>query len=168
MLHLGELHRSFPLGRRAAVLSVTAVSSRQSAPVPGLVSRRRHMWFSSALRLVSTLTGTYPGLSITHPTDYPIRPDTDRQVKNQSGSVYVGYRTVLQADQAFAYAESRLWVASTRSRDPLVLPKPAHRISKDPPTTHAFSLGTPLSIGSCSPAWYVVYVGVRPGVYDNL
>ncbi|KAJ7088012.1 hypothetical protein B0H15DRAFT_949826 [Mycena belliarum] len=76
-------------------------------------------------------------------------------------AIYRGYASILDAEAAFAYASARGWTRSSDT-DSLVaipsLPQP-HLSSVD---------NNPLNgTEACDDRWYVVYIGITPGVYRS-
>ncbi|KAJ7138475.1 hypothetical protein C8R43DRAFT_1132016 [Mycena crocata] len=86
--------------------------------------------------------------------------ETQPLVNRVSNCIFRGYTTLAQAEAAFAYAVARSWVrvAGASTSGISQLPRPI-----GPEDEH-----NPLN-GSetCDDQWYVVYRGIRPGVYRS-
>ncbi|KAJ7436457.1 hypothetical protein B0H11DRAFT_2256162 [Mycena galericulata] len=91
--------------------------------------------------------------------------DVAPYVNGVPNAIHCGYRTVSQAEAAYAYACSKSWtrvsgsVDIPRAQDALgALPTPASLDSNNPLQNDEVSDDT----------WYVVYRGITPGVYRSL
>lgn len=155
--------------------STAGTAQHNGSPVKAVGTRFKprvvaHAWVVFIGKTPGVYTGWYVDVACDHlsPLITLIRLAAENQTKGESGTVMLGYRSAAHAQSAFAYAQSKNWVASTLDVDHPLIHKPAFRIDLTPPIVHKLSQGTPLSVGACRPAWYVVFVGVEPGVYDNL
>lgn len=96
------------------------------------------------------------------------RVDAQEQIFQQSRAVHISYHSRRDANNAYTFALSKQWVASTLDTEHPFIRRKTYSKSLVRPTTHMISASTPLGTGMARPTWYAVYVGIRPGVYDNL
>ncbi|KAJ7154382.1 hypothetical protein C8R43DRAFT_1126460 [Mycena crocata] len=87
-------------------------------------------------------------------------------VTGVSNAIFRGYKTVTQAQAAFAYAQARSWTRTCSSRPSSPSPPPLESL---PSPSQPSDLPNPLhGDEALDDTWYVVYSGVRPGVYHSL
>ncbi|KAJ7115517.1 hypothetical protein C8R43DRAFT_1138142 [Mycena crocata] len=94
--------------------------------------------------------------------------DAQRAVSGVKGAIFRGYRTVAEAEAAFAYAQARGWVRNCNSRgvfparmsDPPANPTPSLDITDEVNPLHGSE--------DLDDNWYVVYRGITPGVYHSV
>jgi hypothetical protein len=98
--------------------------------------------------------------SFFHDLIFP-RTETERLVIGVSNNIFRGYPSLQAAHAAFTYAEARSW---TRVSDaPVVTGIPAL-----PEPILASEWGNPLHESeTLDDFWYIVYRGIRPGVYRS-
>ncbi|KAJ7702736.1 hypothetical protein B0H17DRAFT_1194614 [Mycena rosella] len=85
-------------------------------------------------------------------------PETQSLVSGVPFSIFRGYATIPEAEAAFVYAQVRSWIRCTDAP-----------LAAIPPLPHlSFQHLNPLnSTDEVDSSWYIVYCGIRPGVYKS-
>ncbi|KAF9004180.1 hypothetical protein BDZ89DRAFT_1145738 [Hymenopellis radicata] len=99
--------------------------------------------------------GTIPGV-------YATWDACEAQILHQTGSIYQGYRTRTMADAAYDYASKHGLVHPTSGPRTIYS---SRRVQA--PVPDVWSAQTPLSAGVRRNAWYAIFAGTRPGLYNN-
>ncbi|KAJ7803062.1 hypothetical protein B0H14DRAFT_2613714 [Mycena olivaceomarginata] len=97
------------------------------------------------------------------PAVYSTWREAERAVSGFSNAIHRGYATLADAQSAFAYAQARGWIRSTRAVTAgIAMPMP----TPNDDDSHKFN---PLSgTEEVDNTWFVVYRGIQPGVYHSL
>ncbi|KAF9022413.1 hypothetical protein BDZ89DRAFT_1042220 [Hymenopellis radicata] len=90
------------------------------------------------------------------------RDACEAQILHQTGSIYQGYRTRTMADAAYDYASKHGLVHPTSGPRTIYS---SRRVQA--PVPDVWSAQTPLSAGVRRNAWYAIFAGTRPGLYNN-
>ncbi|KAJ7793453.1 hypothetical protein B0H14DRAFT_2622843 [Mycena olivaceomarginata] len=97
------------------------------------------------------------------PAVYSTWPEAECAVSGFRNAIHRGYATLADAQSAFAYAQARGWIRSTRAVTAgIAMPMPT-------PNDDDSDEFNPLSgTEEVDNTWFVVYRGIQPGVYRSL
>lgn len=90
-----------------------------------------------------------------------IRDQCEIQVAGTSSNIYRGYRSVESAQAAYNFARAQGLTRPAGANDQ------RYRIEWSAPRMWDYTGPTPLSEGVTEVRWYVVYIGLKPGVYAS-
>lgn len=88
------------------------------------------------------------------------------RVSGVRGAIHQGYRTVPQAEAAYAYALARSWTRVCRASR--LSPPSQDALPMLPSPSQPMDGANPLHPGQrLTGTWYIVYRGILPGVYHS-
>ncbi|KAJ7059365.1 hypothetical protein C8F01DRAFT_1085185 [Mycena amicta] len=90
--------------------------------------------------------------------------ETQSETNNFSCAVFTGYHSQADATHAFAHADQQGWTSTTPRSPGQLLMEPSD--TPRPITAYDLTLfGDRIRTRGSSEKWFVVYIGIRPGVY---
>ncbi|KAJ7229600.1 hypothetical protein C8J57DRAFT_1251787 [Mycena rebaudengoi] len=90
----------------------------------------------------------------------------EAQVKHTHGALFQGYHSLVAAQEAFEYANDRNWTGTRTSRPPSPTDERPVPAAMPTPTSQT-AVHNPLQGKSNSNAWFIVYAGITPGIYES-
>lgn len=91
------------------------------------------------------------------------REECEAQVSGVTLNIHRGYRSLQLAQGAFTYANTQGLTRSTNGATQAI----TYRINWAAPARWDYTGGSPISEGVSDDRWYVVYVGLKPGVFST-